>query len=364
MLPTARAANAAQGRDPVVVLAADDNFAMPLAVTIRSALENLAPDRTLRIYVLDAGIKDETKSRLVQSWPSGRYQVEWLKVDADALAGVPVSGHVNLVTYYRVLIPRVLPAELDRVIYLDADLVVCADLGRLWDCPLNGHLCLAAQDCAAPYIDASQVLANYESCASALGSARPVANFQELGLKPDAAYFNAGILLVDLHGWRREDLSAQMLDCLQRHRQHVRWWDQYALNVVLSGRWGQLDPRWNQGSHVFIYPSWEQSPLDRQTFEQMRGDPYIVHYTTRFKPWRPLCPHPLAGLYFEYLDRTAWAGWRPGRMEVMWAQLMTTEKRLRHGRKWLTSRARRWFAPRQDRGLLDQAAGTNSTSIQ
>src|SRR4029079_7801651 len=89
MLPTARAANAAQGRDPVVVLAADDNFAMPLAVTIRSALENLAPDRTLRIYVLDAGIKDETKSRLVQCWPSRRYQVEWLKVDADALAGVP-----------------------------------------------------------------------------------------------------------------------------------------------------------------------------------------------------------------------------------------------------------------------------------
>ena len=150
MLSTRSDASAIQGRDPIVVLAADDNFAMPLAVTIRSALENLAPDRTLRIYVLDAGIKDETKARLVQSWPPGRYQVEWLKVDARALAGVPVSGHINLVTYYRVLLPRVLPADLSRVIYLDADLVVCADLGRLWDCDLDGHLCLAAQDCAAP----------------------------------------------------------------------------------------------------------------------------------------------------------------------------------------------------------------------
>ena len=364
MLPTPGASGPKPGRDPIVVLAADDNFAMPLAVTIRSAVENLAPDRTLRIYVLDAGIKEETKSRLVHSWPQGRYQVEWLKIDARVLAGVPVSGHINLVSYYRVLIPHALPAELSRVIYLDADLVVCADLGRLWDCEFDGQLCLAAQDCAAPYMDSSQVLANYPLCASHLGSARPVPNFRELGLKPDAAYFNAGILLVDLDGWRRENLSARMLECLDQHRQHVRWWDQYALNVVLAGRWGQLDPRWNQGSHVFIYPTWEQSPLDRQTFEQMRIDPYIIHYTTRFKPWRPLCPHPLGKLYFEYLDRTAWAGWRPGRAQVLWAQLKTTERRMRHGRKWLTSRARRWFEPSQDRGMLDQPPATKSTSTQ
>jgi lipopolysaccharide biosynthesis glycosyltransferase len=355
---------ALQDRDPIVVLAADDNFAMPLAVTIRSALDNLSPDRTLRVFILDAGIREETRSRLVQSWPRGRYRIEWLKVDASSLFDVPVSGHVNLVTYYRVLISRVLPAEISRVIYLDADLVVCADLGRLWDCAFNGQWCLAAQDCAAPYLDSSQALANYELCASMLGSSRPVPNLRELGLQGDAAYFNAGVLLVDLDGWRRENLSARMLDCLARYRQHVTWWDQYALNVVLAGRWGRLDPRWNQGSHVFVYPTWEQSPLDRRTFEQMRDDPYIVHYTTNSKPWSPLCPHPLRGLYFEYLDRTVWAGWRPGRLQVMWAQLKTTERRLRHGRKWLTAHARHWFEPVHNHHVLDHAPGTNSTSTQ
>jgi lipopolysaccharide biosynthesis glycosyltransferase len=193
---------ALQDRDPIVVLAADDNFAMPLAVTIRSALENLSPDRTLRIFILDAGIREETRSRLVQSWPRGRYRIEWLKVDVSSLVDVPVSGHVNLVTYYRVLISRVLPAEISRVIYLDADLVVCADLGRLWDCEFDGQWCLAAQDCAAPYLDSSQALANYELCASMLGSPRPVPNFRELGLQGEAAYFNAGVLLVDLDGWQ------------------------------------------------------------------------------------------------------------------------------------------------------------------
>jgi lipopolysaccharide biosynthesis glycosyltransferase len=210
-------------------------------------------------------------------------------------------------------------------------------------------LCLAAQDCAAPYLDSSQALASYERCRRYLGSPWPVPNFRELGLSPQAAYFNAGVMLVDLGGWRREDLSARLLACLDKHREHVRWWDQYALNVVLAGRWGPLDLRWNQGSHAFIYPSWQESPLDRETYVRLREDPYIVHFTTRFKPWRPLCPHPWSKQFFECVDRTQWAGWRPPRMQVIWAHLKTSERRLRHGRIWLQNQARQWLDRARER---------------
>ena len=213
-------------RHPVVVLAADDNFAMPLAVTVRSALDHLSPERMLRVYVLDAGLTDATKERLIGSWPAGRFHVTWISVDSSALGLLPVSGHVNVVSYFRILMPRLLPAEIRRVIYLDSDLIVRADLARLWDCELAGQLCLAAQDCAAPYLDSSTALSNYKLCRPHLGSSTPIANFRELGLHPKAAYFNAGILLVDLAEWRAADLPEQMLACLHQHRQHVLWWDQ------------------------------------------------------------------------------------------------------------------------------------------
>jgi lipopolysaccharide biosynthesis glycosyltransferase len=338
-------------RDPVVVLAADDQFAMPLAVTVRSALDNLSSDRKLRIYVLDGGIEEATKEKLVQSWPRGRFDVEWIRVDAAALAGLPISGHVNVVAYYRILIPRVLPAVVDRVIYLDSDMIVLADLARLWDCELAGHWCLAAQDCAAPYLDAAGAWDNFARCGHHLGSAQPVPNFRELGLRADAAYFNSGVMLIDLTAWRNADLPGQLIACLERHRQHARWWDQYALNVVLADRWGQLDLRWNQGSQIFRYPSWQQSPFDRRTFEQLRGDPYIVHYTTRAKPWNPVCRHPLRGVFFEYVDRTAWAGWRPSRIQrlkVIFELFKSSERRLRHGRKWLRNQARTWLRRRRE----------------
>jgi lipopolysaccharide biosynthesis glycosyltransferase len=330
-------------RDPVAVLAADERFAMPLAATVRSALENLSPDVTLRMFILDGGITLETKGRLVQSWPEGRYSVEWIKVDDSALAGSPVSGHVNIVSYYRILIPRLLPADVHRVIYLDSDLIICADLARLWDNDLAGNACLAAQDCSAPYLDSSVAVANLAQSGAFICSHRPVPNYRALGLPAEAPYFNAGVLLIDLDLWRREDLSEQLMSCLQQNQGHVQWWDQYALNVVLTGRWGQLDSRWNQGSHIYEYPSWDRSPFDRRSFEQLRDDPYIVHFTTRDKPWEASCRHPLKQKFFDVVDRTAWAGWRPPLVRVMLELLKVSERQLRHGRKWLSRQAAQWL---------------------
>lgn len=332
--------------DPIVVLAADDHFAMPLATTVRSALDNLAADRTLRIYVLDGGIREPTKERLLRSWPEGRYEVDWIRVDARALAGSPVSGHVNLVSYYRILIPRLLPTHVRRVIYLDSDLVICADLARLWAHDVSGHLCLAVQDCAAPYIDSSQALENYRQCGSYISCSQPIPNYRELGLDPQAAYFNAGVLLIDLAAWREADLSSQLLKCLAQNRRHVRWWDQYAMNVVLAGRWGRLDPRWNQGSHIFAYPTWQQSPYDPSSYERQRNDPFIVHFTTRHKPWLASCRHPLRQKFFECVERTDWAGWRLSRLGLVLEAIKSQERRLRRGRNWLRDQARQWLQPR------------------
>jgi lipopolysaccharide biosynthesis glycosyltransferase len=333
-------------RDPVVVLAADENFAMPLAVTVRSALDNLSPDRILRIFVLDGGVSETSKVRIEHSWPRGRYQVEWIHVDSSKVAGLPISGanHVNHTVYYRILMPWLLK-DIERAIHLDADMLLCTDLGRLWDQGLGGHICLAAQDCAAPFMDARATLANFNRCHRYIGCATPVSNFRELGLKPQAPYFNAGLLFVDFAAWREADLPSQLLVCLHDNRPYVLWNDQYALNVVLSGRWGQLDARWNQGSHIFSYPTWSRSPFDRETFEQLRDDPYIIHFTTRYKPWMVSCLHPLRKQFFEYVDRTEWAGWRPSlftRPSAILELLQAQQRRLRHARKRLHSRTMDW----------------------
>jgi lipopolysaccharide biosynthesis glycosyltransferase len=336
--------------NPAVVLAADDRFAMPLAATIRSALEHLSGDCTLQIHVLDGGLSDATKERLVRSWPAGRYQVAWITVDPAIFAGLPISGHANLVNYYRLLTPWLLPG-LQKVIYLDADLIVRTDVASLWRQDMRGEACLAAQDCAAPYIDAQVALANFRRCGRHLGAVTPVANYRDLGLDPRSSSLNTGILLLDLYAWRHDDLPRQMFECLDRNKGYVRWWDQYALNVVLADRWGQLDPRWNQGSHIYVFPTWSQSPYDRETYLQVRDEPFITHFTTRHKPWAASCLHPRRREFFDVVDRTDWAGWRPWKTTraATFVELAKAQgRRLRYARQKLQCRALEWLASGQD----------------
>jgi lipopolysaccharide biosynthesis glycosyltransferase len=219
---------------------------------------------------------------------------------------------VNLVTYFRLLMPWVLPVDVTRAIYLDADLLIRRDLGRLWDQPLEGSACLAAPDTAAPYIDARAGLTNFDRCHRFLAAVEPIPNHRELGLCPTGKYFNAGVLVVDLETWRAERVAERSLACLREHAEHVRWWDQYALNVVLAGQWNELDVRWNQGVQAYTFPTWRESPLERDLFAALRSDPWIVHFTSQDKPWQYFCRHPFRGDYFAEIDRTAWRGWRPG----------------------------------------------------
>jgi len=300
-----------------VVLAADDRFAMPLAVTVRSLAECLQPGRALRLFVIDGGISDANRQKLIQSWPASIKEVNWINAPTDLLTGLDVKGHVTVATYFRILIPELLPADVQRVLYLDADLLVRSDVTQLWEMDFGDRLCLAVQDLAAPYVNSLIPSLQSKHPQLAAGQPCPIRNYRDLGLAADLPYFNGGVLMIDLARWRAENLSTQFVNCLRDNAEDLLWWDQYALNVVLAGKAKMVDPRWNQGETVYRFESWEESHLDQLSFEQVRNDPYIVHFTSTFKPWHFFTKHPYRQAWFEVLDRTEWRGWRPGLGSLM-----------------------------------------------
>jgi lipopolysaccharide biosynthesis glycosyltransferase len=311
---------------------------MPLATTVRSAIENLSPEARLRVYVLDGGLEERTKERVIRSWPAGRFEISWVRVDASSL-GDPRTMRGSIACYFRILMPRVLPSSLHQAIYLDSDLLIRSDLTRLWSHDISGNLCLAVQDVGAPFIDSTQAIKNFRDCAPYISYKQPIPNFRALGLDPKAPYLNSGVLLIDLDGWRREDITSRLIECLTMNAQYVHLWDQYALNVVLVNRWGNLDRRWNQGHYIYKFPCWELSPYDKETFDQQLNDPHIVHFTSAHKPWRASCRHPLRQDFIDCLQRTDWAGWRLPRLEILAESLKTQERRIRRGRRWLQNYA-------------------------
>jgi len=293
----------------VVVCAADDRYSMPLAVVARSALDNLDSDCSLHLFVIDGGITNTNKAKIVSSIDGNRCKVEFIsKPDAqlkllnDAFEDLrdkatAETRHIlsaSAAAYYRLFIPELLPEHLDKAIYLDCDLVVRGNLEQLWKADFQSNSILAVQDIWSPKISCPKTEVPY----------------QELEIPADAKYFNSGVLVINLKKWRDKAIAKKAIEHLIHYGGCPRTHDQGLLNAVLAGQWGELDPTWNlTPAIVDLFSSWEESSFSEELYNQLIHDPQIIHFATNRKPWNSR--HTLfKDAFFEYVDRTAWSGWR------------------------------------------------------
>jgi len=299
-----------------VVCASDNNYAMPLGVMLYSLLKHLNKDSTLEIFVIDGGISDKNKTKIFKSlaFAKDKFKIHWLDPENSKLfpkiKTSKISHHLTHATYYRLLIADLLPIEVEKVIYLDIDLLIKQDLTLLWSINTEQYCIAAVQDMGLPYVSSRYGLKIYS----------------ELNLNPDTKYFNAGVIIINLSLWRSQKISEEVFDFLSKYSEKIRWHDQDALNVIFAKKWLELDPRWNQIPYILTVKSYQEIHLSEQIYNEVVNDPYIIHYATENKPWKyRVNPRPNDNMYFEYLDQTAWKNWRP--KELLLKRIQRYKKR-------------------------------------
>jgi lipopolysaccharide biosynthesis glycosyltransferase len=282
--------------EPCAVLAgADEAFALGLAALGRSVIRHRPAGRALEFYAVDAGLSPDTRARLARSWHGDDVTIHWVPLDREAItkAGIEVSR--SPATVISLMIERLLPSHVRRVLYLDADMLVLKDLGPLWNTEMGGMPLAAVQDSMIHFI---------QSDSFAPASINPAAR---------SPYFNAGMLLIDLEMWRREALFERARE-LRRQWAHRMWGiDQQPLNWALEQRWTRLPLAWNRMTHILDIPSHRCTPFDALEFEEALRQPRIVHFAGGAKPWRARCRDDHAADFIHELQDTAWAGWAPPR---------------------------------------------------
>ena len=77
-----------------LIMAADSDYVLPLAVTVRSAME--MTQRPLDLLVLDGGLTSKERQRLLDSWPATRLAVRWLEIEARQMGELPVWGRMKI----------------------------------------------------------------------------------------------------------------------------------------------------------------------------------------------------------------------------------------------------------------------------
>jgi lipopolysaccharide biosynthesis glycosyltransferase len=266
-----------------VLAACDANFVQHLGVMLVSLLE-ANPDETFHVYLITTA----DPRQLDGIHEIGRRygcRIEQLKTTAREIDGLPVAGHISSASYLRLIMGAALPADVERVLYLDSDIVVTGAIGELWRIELGENVVAACVD-------------------------EVVAVHRKLGLSEGAQYFNAGVMLVDLKKWREADIGARAIDIVRTEPHRITWWDQCALNFVLQGSWLPLDRRWNLQTHALGKFTGMGVVCDDRGRARSK-DAAIVHFTTPAKPWQYMAEHPLKHLYWRYLKKTPWRGYRP-----------------------------------------------------
>jgi lipopolysaccharide biosynthesis glycosyltransferase len=239
--------------DPIhIVTGGDLRFLSGVQVTLSSALIGIPEEASVVVHILDGGLGNDARNNLQELAQRCHRQVQIVfhvvpKSSLEAFAPGPGNSRM----YYARIGMASLMNDVKRVIYLDSDTLVLADLSQLWGTDSKGAIVMACKD-------------------------RKVSKLSEDSpwpLSPEEAnlpYFNSGVMLVDLNQWRSEQIEKQCLDLITRPSGLYSWWDQTILNHLLRGRIQFLSQEWNWQS--------EEEP-DSDT------PPRVLHYTTGLKPW-------------------------------------------------------------------------------
>ena len=191
------------------------------------------------------------------------------------------SYHITIETYTRLFAATILDKSIDKILYLDSDLIVVDDLMSLWRTDVRDHVLAAVPD---PF-----------------GLWRREA----LGMPREGSYVNAGVLLLNLARWRSDDLTRRLADFIAREGDNLVFHDQDAINAILHAATKVLPYRWNLQARM-LRPRRLTSLADHAAIARAARSPAIIHYTSARKPWLFVAATPGKRLYRDYLRLTAW----------------------------------------------------------
>ncbi|MBK1856513.1 glycosyltransferase family 8 protein [Verrucomicrobiaceae bacterium 5K15] len=273
-------------REMHIAFCCDDLYAPYLCVTLASLRQNCCDLRSYHIWVVSAGMGLSARESIQNVLSGSDISLNFITVrETDIPENAPTHGHISLAAYYRILLPNLLPPEVDEVLYLDCDLLIEKDLKSLFDCDLEDNYLAAVTN---PFFE----------------------RWETLQLNPEWDYFNSGVLLLNLVKCREEAFVNNNFNIIAEESNHLVLHDQDTLNKACAGQWLRLSPVYNMQNAFYLNPP-KKLAMKKGLLKGLKEDAVIVHYSSSLKPWLYSCGHPLKSLYYKYLDMTSLRGYRP-----------------------------------------------------
>uniref|UniRef100_UPI003F4BCED4 glycosyltransferase family 8 protein n=1 Tax=Brachyspira catarrhinii TaxID=2528966 RepID=UPI003F4BCED4 len=230
-----------------ICLSADENYAKYMAATIASILSNSKEDEELYFHlIVDDDVTDDSKNKLLSLKKIKNCEMKFYSPNIEKYKKWYELGNYTSFSpamFYRLSIAELIK-NVDRVLYLDCDIIVNDSLKELFEIDINNYYILAVKDIY--FIDSKKDI--------------------------NESYFNSGVLVINSKLWLENNVSELFENYYLNNYKNI-YTDQDVLNYCLKEKVKYLDDIWNYLPLKSLYTG--------KSIENIK----ILHYAASAKPW-------------------------------------------------------------------------------
>lgn len=233
------------------------------------------------VYVAHNSLTEDDFAALQAVLP--RTELIDVPLSEEMFQDAPISDRYPKEMYYRLFAAQYLPQELDRILYLDPDLVVINSLRSLYEIDFGDNLFAAAS-----HIE-SRTFKNF--------------NRRRLHLSEQARYINSGVMMMNLSLLRTQQDPQQIYQFIEEHKNTLLLPDQDVVNALYADRTIFLDPLiYNLGEKYLRLKNLHLPKEEKLGIDWVRQHTAIIHYYGRNKPWKEGY-HGKLGIFYDFFTR-------------------------------------------------------------
>lgn len=264
-----------------ITCSTDDYYVQHCMAMLCSLFENNIESK-FHVHLLMDKLSQQSCDYLKQLCKRYKNEIFFYQIDGNSMEGIPLSElqfngrpAYSIATYYRMLLPSIIPTEVNQILYLDCDIIVLGKVDELFSLNLKGYGLAAVSDCS-PFDSYHRF---------------------KMGLGLNNTAFCAGMMMINLDYWRKNNSQTELMEYALRDWKAVYMQDQDALNYVFRDSWYQLPYKWGKTPLSVAPVDERQRWFD---IEEYVFCPQIIHYSAHVKPWLNVW-FPERKFYWEYV---------------------------------------------------------------
>lgn len=256
-----------------MLIAINSKYLVAAKVMLTSLFENNRMTSDIAVYLLHSNLSSQEISILRQLIENKyKRKLTEIHVEQEQFETFPISHHFTIETYYRFLAQSILPKKVERVLWLDVDMIVKASIKELYE-----------QNFEDKYLVVCQSINKH-----------PEQLLEKLNLPKESKYFNAGTILFNLKKIRENITEETYFKYIEQNRERITWLGQDVLNAIYNQKVKIVK---NQSYNRQIF---SEDKFSKDEMNEVKDNTAIIHYIGPCKPWDFRYQNGLKKYYWRY----------------------------------------------------------------